>query len=274
MNSGRKKDTLHSNEARTIVAVSMKNYLLGALQGFCNLAGCVLKLLPCDDASVFLQTVEKEEPLIVFINIVEAKKILLSPKWNKAQTFLQRKNVPICGIGDLSVNQNNFVHMSIFTRVFNEPINIDEVLGFVRTRLKSDIERRKEERRKGEDRRKQLGTNGKNYNPGVNKSSRKRDYITAAGVLSIDHGAMTVTVNDRLIEISPKEFQLIDLLLQNLGCVVNAEDIIKVIWSGDCRATKADVHQYIYILRHKLEENPHKPKLLVTVKGFGYKLCL
>jgi hypothetical protein len=72
---------------------------------------------------------------------------------------------------------------------------------------------------------------------------------------------------------TPKEFQFIEILAQKPNCVVTVEDIIKKVWPENKRATNADVHQYAYILRNKLEDNPHKPKLLITVKGFGYKLC-
>jgi DNA-binding response OmpR family regulator len=63
------------------------------------------------------------------------------------------------------------------------------------------------------------------------------------------------------------------LLAQQQGSVVKVEDIIQKVWPENKRATSADVHQYVYILRHKMEENPHKPKILLTVKGFGYRLC-
>ena len=93
------------------------------------------------------------------------------------------------------------------------------------------------------------------------------------GQLLIDYLAKSICVNGVPVEISPKEFQFIDFMAQQPGCVVKVEDIIKNVWPENNRATNADVHQYVYILRNKMEENPHNPKLLLTVKGFGYRLC-
>ena len=76
-----------------------------------------------------------------------------------------------------------------------------------------------------------------------------------------------------MVEISPKEFDIIGLLAHQPGHVVKTEDIVKTIWPKNYKATKADAHQYIHLLRKKIEKNPHRPQLLVTVKGFGYKLC-
>ena len=92
------------------------------------------------------------------------------------------------------------------------------------------------------------------------------------GSLSIDYIKKSVLINGSPIEISPKEFKIIELLAMRPGSLVKTEEFISKVWTGNNNATKSDVHQYMYILRHKLEENPHKPKLLITVRGFGYRL--
>ncbi len=56
--------------------------------------------------------------------------------------------------------------------------------------------------------------------------------------------------------------------------VISDEEIIDYLWPGNSHATKADLHQYMYLLRKKIEENPKKPMWITTVKGFGYRLLV
>lgn len=56
--------------------------------------------------------------------------------------------------------------------------------------------------------------------------------------------------------------------------MVKTEDIIKNVWQGYSRATKADVHQYIHMLRKKIEIDPHNPKILITIRGTGMNYVL
>jgi DNA-binding response OmpR family regulator len=193
---------------------------------------------------------------------------------------MQQNNIKLCGIGKQMPNNNGTLPLLVFNKIFTEPLNIDEIEQFLDDIMAAHevkYERRAKERRRG-DRRWDMAElieheatlvsiARHSYNrPDLKKSRR-------IGRLVIDDLAKTISVNGAPVEISPKEFQLIDLLVQQPGSVVKVEDIIQKVWPENKRATSADVHQYVYILRHKLEEDPHNPKLLLTVKGFGYKLC-
>jgi two-component system OmpR family response regulator len=73
------------------------------------------------------------------------------------------------------------------------------------------------------------------------------------------------------LELTPKEFELLTLLAKNKGIVFGREALLEKIWqytySGDTRTV--DVH--VRWLREKIEEDPNSPKLLITVRGVGYK---
>lgn len=92
------------------------------------------------------------------------------------------------------------------------------------------------------------------------------------GDLMIDDGSKRVELNGDAIELSPKEFDLLLLLAQEPGRVYSNQEILDHVWSDSHMATAQDVKQYIYFVRQKLEEDPKKPSLIVTVRGFGYKL--
>ena len=110
-----------------------------------------------------------------------------------------------------------------------------------------------------------------NYNNSM-LSQQNTDSEIRLGSLIVNRLRKVVTINDIPISLSPKEFKIVTYLAANPNRVVKTQDIVKNVWENDSRATKADVHQYIHMLRKKIEDDPKNPKLLMTVKGFGYEL--
>ena len=96
----------------------------------------------------------------------------------------------------------------------------------------------------------------------------------AAGDIVIDARAKSVTIQGESIALSPKEFSLLALLASDLGKVFSNEEIIVKLWGSQSRATGADVKQYIYQLRSKIERDLHSPQWIRNVKGFGYRLVI
>ena len=94
------------------------------------------------------------------------------------------------------------------------------------------------------------------------------------GAIEIDERVKSVTVNGMPISLSPKEFYLLALLASDLGRVFTNEEIISELWGDDSRASGADVKQYVYQLRSKIEPDPRSPQWIQNVKGFGYKLVV
>jgi DNA-binding response OmpR family regulator len=97
---------------------------------------------------------------------------------------------------------------------------------------------------------------------------------TGRPAIEIDERAKSVTIHGEPISLSPKEFYLLALLARDFGRVFTNEEIIAELWGSDSRATSADVKQYVYQLRSKIELDPHAPQWIQNVKGFGYKLVV
>jgi len=93
-----------------------------------------------------------------------------------------------------------------------------------------------------------------------------------AGPLVIDPQSKEVRLWDERVSLSPKEYELIRLLASEPGRVFSTHEILERVWPQGYTATAKDVKQYIYLLRKKLEPDPKRPQLIVTVRGFGYKL--
>jgi len=92
------------------------------------------------------------------------------------------------------------------------------------------------------------------------------------GELMIDNASKRVEIRGEQLELSPKEFDLLYLLAQAPGKVFSNQEILDRVWTDSHMATAQDVKQYIYFVRQKVEEDPKQPSLIVTVRGFGYKL--
>jgi DNA-binding response OmpR family regulator len=89
----------------------------------------------------------------------------------------------------------------------------------------------------------------------------------------IDNSRKEVEVRGRRIHLSPKEFGLLNLLASWRGHVFSDEDILAELWPGSTVASAEDVQKYVYLLRKKIEDDPTDPQLVVTVRGFGYRLA-
>lgn len=93
------------------------------------------------------------------------------------------------------------------------------------------------------------------------------------GALHIDDRTKTVNLNGKAIHLAPKEFELLKLLASDAGRVFSDQEIVESLWPPESLATSNDVKQYVHLLRHKIEHHPQRPSLILTVKGFGYKLA-
>ncbi|MFQ5794638.1 MAG: winged helix-turn-helix domain-containing protein [Candidatus Bipolaricaulia bacterium] len=96
--------------------------------------------------------------------------------------------------------------------------------------------------------------------------------ILKVGDLVIDDGNKEVQIRRKRVALSPKEYQLAKLLASEPGKVFSDQEILDAVWTGNHLAVSNDVKKYIYLLRQKIEEDPEDPQIILTVRGFGYKL--
>jgi len=91
------------------------------------------------------------------------------------------------------------------------------------------------------------------------------------GRLRIDPSKREVTVGDRQIELTPKEFDLLRLFATNPGRVFPRKYLLEKIWDYSYEGYDRTIDSHINRLRAKIEENPENPKRVLTVWGIGYK---
>jgi two-component system OmpR family response regulator len=93
------------------------------------------------------------------------------------------------------------------------------------------------------------------------------------GELEIDIARHQASLKGETLELSPKEFDLLAFLAQNKGLVFSRERLLEKVWGYDYAGETRTVDVHIRWLRQKIESEPAQPKLLVTVRGTGYKLA-
>ena len=92
------------------------------------------------------------------------------------------------------------------------------------------------------------------------------------GFLRVDLARHTVALNDEIVELTPREFDLLAYLARNAGRAVPREEIIGQVWAGKISANSRSLDVHIGRLRAKLETDPQQPVLISTVTGVGYRL--
>ena len=75
------------------------------------------------------------------------------------------------------------------------------------------------------------------------------------------------------VELAPLEYKLIKLLMENPKVVWSRERLIEKVWGFDYAGNTKTVDVHIRWLREKIEDDPSVPKMIKTVRGFGYRFC-
>lgn len=99
----------------------------------------------------------------------------------------------------------------------------------------------------------------------------ERSRIVRQGNLSLDLDRYLVQKDGKTLDLPPKEFELLFLLISHPGRVFRRVDILSKVWGYDYVADTRTVDVHIRYLRQKVEEDPRNPVLLLTVRGIGYK---
>ncbi len=95
--------------------------------------------------------------------------------------------------------------------------------------------------------------------------------IVRVGHVTIDPVRYEVTVGDRKVDLSPKEFDLLKFLATHAGQVFSRQALLDRVWGPDAYVEDRTVDVHIRWLREKVESTPSKPDRLLTVRGVGYK---
>jgi len=100
------------------------------------------------------------------------------------------------------------------------------------------------------------------------------DPIFVLGRWRVDLAKRLVLVDDQEVHLTPLEYKLFTTLIRHAGKVVTQHQLLKEVWGGVAGAQPLYLRVYMAQLRHKLEEEPSRPRHLQTEPGVGYRLKL
>lgn len=92
------------------------------------------------------------------------------------------------------------------------------------------------------------------------------------GRLTLDKDSKSLMVDGEDVKVTPTEYKILELLMENPGTVFSAEKIYEIVWNETSYAVENTVMVHVRRIREKIEINPREPEYLKVVWGIGYKM--
>ena len=103
------------------------------------------------------------------------------------------------------------------------------------------------------------------------KSTNTSESILNFGNILIDFASRIVKVNEEIVKFTATEYNLLSLLIKNDGRVLTHQYILKEIWGQSYSEQTQYLRVFVAQLRKKIEEDPNRPKFILTESGVGYR---
>jgi DNA-binding response OmpR family regulator len=98
------------------------------------------------------------------------------------------------------------------------------------------------------------------------------DEMLRVGPIVLDRSRRSVSVENRPVELTFSEFELLQAMMSRPGELFNRQELLRAIWGDSAYRDPRGIDVHIRHLREKLETTPERPELLLTVRGVGYRL--
>ena len=106
------------------------------------------------------------------------------------------------------------------------------------------------------------------------RRARGEQTIFQTGNLWVNLDTHEVKVDNRMVSLTPTEFQLLSALIQDSGRTVNHDTLLRRVWGAEYSNRRDYLKLYIWYLRQKIETDPRNPKRIVSERGQGYRLVI
>jgi two-component system response regulator RegX3 len=106
---------------------------------------------------------------------------------------------------------------------------------------------------------------------GPRPAAAAADDVLAGGPVRVDVPRHEVTIRGEPVPVPPKEFELLQAFLHRKGRLLTRDFLIEEVWGPDYFGDTKTLDVHVKRLRRKIEEDPHRPVHLLTVRGLGYK---
>ena len=96
--------------------------------------------------------------------------------------------------------------------------------------------------------------------------------VLEVGPIRLDRRECRVTLSDEEVNLTPREFRLLECFMQQPGRALSREQLIEQVWGPDYSGDSKSVDVHVLWLRRKLDLAGPRPQLFMTVRGIGYRL--
>ncbi|MDE2573585.1 MAG: response regulator transcription factor [bacterium] len=103
-----------------------------------------------------------------------------------------------------------------------------------------------------------------------NGQAQQREQVLEFGEVRLDPERGQLTVRGDEVALAPKEFKLLQLLMENEGRIVTRQTLLDKVWGYDFEGEQQTINVHVRWLREKIERDPNQPERIVTVRGRGY----
>lgn len=200
------------------------------------------QVYPAYDGIEALNILEREDIHLVLLDIMMPKLDGIST----LEKIRERSNVPVIFLTAKSEDVDKIQGLNLGADDYvTKPFNPVEVLARVKSQLRRYL---------------QLGG-------GTVKPTALR-----LGGIALDDRTKEVTLDGELVSLTPREYEILRLLMENPGTVFSPKRIYRVVWGEEPYGVENAVAVHIRHLREKLEINPSDPRYIKVVWGQGYKM--
>ena len=104
-----------------------------------------------------------------------------------------------------------------------------------------------------------------------NLVQKDNEPIIQFGNVSIDFTSRVVKLNDEILKLTATEYNLLSILVKNEGRVLTHHYLLKEVWGNSYSEQTQYLRVFVAQLRKKIEDDPNRPKFIITESGVGYR---
>ncbi len=241
---------------KTILIVDDEKMILNLLS--CNLLKEGYNVIEATDGLEAISVAQEKKPDLILLDVMLPKLDGLSV----CKRIKNMMNIPILMVTAKDEELDKIVGLELGADDYiTKPFSIRELLARVKANLrKADVIsniRQEEKEKKANDEAAEL----------------KRTNIIKVGVLTLDLDRFEVMVNDKIVDLTLREFEVLKFLASDPGQVITRETLLEKVWGyeyyGDIRTVDVTVRR----IREKIEKDTSNPKILITKRGVGYYIA-
>ena len=219
----------------------------------CNLKKEGYNVLTANDGAKALEIAFKQKLDLILLDVMLPE----IDGFNVCRRIKEKIDVPILFISARSEEFDKLCGLELGADDYiTKPFSVKEVMARVKNNLRKAVKETKKQKEE-------------------EKQMQKKGNVIVIGDLSLDLDTFEVYVKNKLIDLSPKEFEVLKFLAQNQGKVVTRQDFIEKVWEYEYYGEKElrTVDVAIRRIREKVEENTAKPHIIVTKRSRGYYIA-